>query len=284
MNLRLWPAPPVSTPARATSRAPSRAGSEAASKTSRAPDARAISSPCPSSPKPVTSVAPRIPCRTSASEAARFCVRIWAIAASRCALDVRPWRRPLTSSPVPSRFVSSSTSPGRAPPLRSRRSGCAVPITASPNFGSGSRIVWPPASTPPASRTFAAAASNTAARAAFGKSSGNAAIDNANSTRPPIANTSESALAAAISPYSTASSTRGGKKSNVPRIARSSEMRQAAASSGGSRPAISAGSAAAPSARAPAPSPASASASRSAPSFAAQPPHSVSSVRRIGGR
>ena len=61
-------------------------------------------------------------------------------------------------------------------------------------------MVWPPASTPPASRTFAAAAWNTAASATFGKSSGKAAIDRANSTRPPIANTSESALAAAISP------------------------------------------------------------------------------------
>ena len=73
-------------------------------------------------------------------------------------------------------------------------------MTASPYFGSASRIVWPPASMPPASRTFAAAASNTAASAAFGNSSGNAAIDRANSTRPPIAKTSESALAAAISP------------------------------------------------------------------------------------
>ncbi len=73
-------------------------------------------------------------------------------------------------------------------------------MTASPYLGSGSRIVWPPASTPPASRTFAAAASNTAASASLGKSSGKAAIDSANSTRPPIANTSDSALAAAISP------------------------------------------------------------------------------------
>ena len=173
----------------------------------------------------MTSVAPRIPWRTSTSDAARLSVRIWAIAASRSASAVRPWRRPLTSSPVPRRFVSTSTSPGRAPPLRNSRSGCAAPMTARPYFGSGSRIVWPPARTPPASRTLPAAASNTAARASFGKSSGNAAIDSANSTRPPIANTSESALAAAISPYATGSSTSGGKKSSVPRIARSSLTR-----------------------------------------------------------
>ena len=64
-------------------------------------------------------------------------------------------------------------------------------------------------------------------------------------------------------------------------------MRYAAASSGGSRPAISAGfrRPTRPSRR---PSPrhapsGRASARRSAPSFAAQPPQSVSSVRRIGG-
>src|SRR3954469_3018110 len=172
------------------------------------------------------------------------------------------------------------TSPARAPPLRNRRSGCAAPITASPYLGSTSRIVWPPASIPPASRTLPAAASKTVASAACGKPSGKTAMDSANRTRPPIAKMSDRALAAAISPYAAGSATSGGKKSSVPRIARSSEIRYAAASSGGWSPAMSAAS--------PepvpvlAPSPASASASRSAPSFAAQPPHSVSSVRRIG--
>ena len=58
-----------------------------------------------------------------------------------------------------------------------------------------------------------------------GRSSGNAAIDSANSTRPPIANTSDSAFAAAISPNVRGSSTSGGKKSSVPMIARSSLTR-----------------------------------------------------------
>ena len=40
-------------------------------------------------------------------------------------------------------------------------------MTARPYLGSGSRIVWPPASTPPASRTLPAAASNTAASASL---------------------------------------------------------------------------------------------------------------------
>ena len=52
----------------------------AASKTSRTPEARAISRPWPRSPKPVTSVAARIPAATSTSAAARFSRRMDAIA------------------------------------------------------------------------------------------------------------------------------------------------------------------------------------------------------------
>ena len=98
-------------------------------------------------------------------------------------------------------------------------------MTASPNFGSGSRIVWPPASVPPASRTTSAAPPTIAAITSVGRSSGNAAIDSAKSTRPPIAKTSEQAFAAAIAPKVAGSSTSGGKKSTVPITARSSERR-----------------------------------------------------------
>ena len=121
--------------------------------------------------------------------------------------------------------MRSSTSPGRAPPLRSSRSGWATPTTASPNFGSGSRIVWPPASVPPASRTTSAAPPTIAAMTSTGSSSGKAATDRANSTRPPMANTSEQALAAAIAPNVAGSATSGGKKSTVPMTARSSVSR-----------------------------------------------------------
>ena len=86
-------------------------------------------------------------------------------------------------------------------------------------MGSGSRIVWPPASIPPASRTFEEAPSRIARKAPDGKSSGIAATDSANSTRPPIAKTSDSAFAAAISPNVNGSSTIGGKKSSVPMTA-----------------------------------------------------------------
>ena len=98
-------------------------------------------------------------------------------------------------------------------------------MTASPYFGSGSRIVWPPASVPPASRTFDDAPAKISVMTSRGSSSGNAAIDSAKSTRPPIANTSDRAFAAAISPNVRGSSTSGGKKSSVPMIARSSLTR-----------------------------------------------------------
>ncbi len=80
-------------------------------------------------------------------------------------------------------------------------------------------------------------------------------------------------------PYSRGSSTRGGKKSTVPSTASWSEICHAAASSGGSRPAINAPEPVA--GAGPAPRPASASARTSAPSFAAQPPQSVRSVSLI---
>ena len=58
--------------------------------------------------------------------------------------------------PVPSGFVSTSASPGCAPRLREDCSGCMMPVTARPYFGSASYSVWPPAMTPPASATFSA--------------------------------------------------------------------------------------------------------------------------------
>ena len=206
--------------------APGSAGRAAASKTKRVPDARAISRPWPSRPNPVTSVAARTPApderlRGGAVEAAHR--RRWR--RPRSAALVRPWREPDTRTPVPSGLVRTSRSPGRAPPLRSSLSGWAAPMTASPYFGSGSRMVWPPASVPPASRTLDDAPAKISVRTSRGRSSGNAAIDRANRTRPPIANTSDRAFAAAISPNVRGSSTSGGKKSSVPMIARSSLTR-----------------------------------------------------------
>ena len=152
-------------------------------------------------------------------------------------------------------------------------------MTARPYFGSGSRIVWPPASVPPASRTLRAAPSKIAASTSRGRSSGNAAIDRANSTRPPIAKTSLSAFAAAISP-----NVRGVVDERRKEVERADDREVVADPVRGRVVGrVEAGDQLARlRAPRPAPRPLSASASRSAPSFAAQPPQSVSSVRRIG--
>src|SRR5207247_2291103 len=71
---------------------------------------------------------------------------------------------------------------------------------------------------------------------AFGSSRGNPATASANITSPPIAYTSDIALAAATAPHVYASSTTGGKKSTVSTIARSGVIRYTAASSAAPRP------------------------------------------------
>ena len=92
--------------------------------------------------------------------------------------------------PVPSGFVRNSTSPGRAPAFGQIASGRTVPTTASPYFGSSSRIVCPPARIAPASRTFSDAPASTSPRTSVGSSSGKAATESASSGAPPIAYTS----------------------------------------------------------------------------------------------
>ena len=152
-------------------------------------------------------------------------------------------------------------------------------MTASPYFGSRSRIVWPPASMPPASRTFPAAASNTAASAGFGKSSGNPAIESANSTRPPIANTSDSAFASGDLPVR--DRVVDEQQEEVERAEDCEVVRDAVR--GGVIGRLEAGDEGRIPVRARAQAGEAHMARRSAPSFAAQPPHSVSSVSRIGG-
>ena len=150
-------------------------------------------------------------------------------------------------------------------------SGTTVPTTASPYFGSLSRIVWPPARIAPASRTWRSAPSKIARTTSVGSSSGSAATESASKGWPPIANTSFSAFVAAIVPKSSGSSTIGGKKSIVKTRARSSSSLYTAASSAGSSPtsrySASAGT-----------KPRSSSSRRAAEYFAAHPPAVARSV------
>ena len=59
-------------------------------------------------------------------------------------------------APTPSGLVSTSASPGRAPAFVSSSSGCTVPATDRPYFGSGSSMECPPATDAPAAWTTAA--------------------------------------------------------------------------------------------------------------------------------
>ena len=121
--------------------------------------------------------------------------------------------------------MRNSASPGRAPAFGQIASGCTVPTTASPYFGSSSRIVCPPARIAPAARTRSSAPASTSPSTSTGSSSGNAATESASSGAPPMAKMSFSAFVAAIAPNARGSSTSGGKKSTVNTIARSSSSR-----------------------------------------------------------
>ena len=121
-------------------------------------EARPILNRWPSRPKPVTSVAAAAPAARAAREASRFRVVITSIAAAETS-PVDFMR--LFSSPTPSGFVSVIGRPASAASLRSRRSGCAVPVTAMPYFGSGSSTEWPPMTGTPASSAIASPPAST---------------------------------------------------------------------------------------------------------------------------
>src|SRR5207302_11038285 len=99
----------------------------------------------------------------------------------------------------------------------------------------------------------------------------NAEMLRARTTRPPMANTSEQALAAATAPKSPGSSTSGGKKSVVDTRATSSLIRHTAASSNGASPTNNDGSARPANWR-------TSADSGAGPHLAAQPPQDVHSV------
>src|ERR687890_290249 len=143
----------------------------------------------------------------------------------------------LFSTPMPSGFVSVSGSPGVPASLRMRRCGSATPVTAMPYLGSGSSTLCPPATWQPASRATSRPPRSTSAASSIGSTSrGQPNRFTATSGVPPIAYTSDSALAAAIRPQSYGSSTTGVKKSVVDTSVLPPGIRTTAASSPASRP------------------------------------------------
>ncbi len=115
-----------------------------------------ISERCPSSPKPVTSVAASTPASAMASAAARFSVVITSTAEATCASVARSRLMAVVVIPRPSGLVSTSVAPASTVELRISRSSSTKPVTAIPYFGSGSSIVWPPRMATPAAEATSA--------------------------------------------------------------------------------------------------------------------------------
>ncbi len=93
---------------------------------------------------------PRPPSASAASLAAAFSVVIEATAAASTDESAAPRLCAVATTPVPSAFVSTSVSPGRAASIVNRRDGAAKPTTAMPYLGSGSSMVCPPTTKRPA--------------------------------------------------------------------------------------------------------------------------------------
>ena len=159
----------------------------------------AISCAWPSSPNPVTSVTAFGANGRSASAASRLSVRIATIAASSAPVRRAPVAlRPGARGPVPSGFVRKSASPGCAALLGQIPSGCTVPTTASPYFGSSSRIVCPPARIAPRRAHASSAPAEDLAEHLGRQLLRERGHGEGEQRRPPIANTSLSAFVAAI--------------------------------------------------------------------------------------
>ncbi len=229
--------PPEMKPAAASSAAPGSSGTDAASIRAAAPLAASIRCRWPSRPNPVTSVAARTPAARAAWLAPALSSVMEATAAAMTSAGAFPCLSAVATTPVPIALVRISRSPGAARSMVIRAAGSARPVTARPYLGTGSSIVCPPATKHPACAATSAPPRSTWPRMARSSPSpGQATRLTANSGRPPIAYTSDSAFAAAIRPQSAGSSTIGVKKSVVSTSARSSSRRSTAASSPSAAP------------------------------------------------
>src|SRR5580658_1336423 len=229
--------PPETKPAAASSAAPGSSGTAAASIRAATWLAASIRCRWPSRPKPVTSVAARTPAASAGWLALALSWVMEFTAAVITSGGGSPRLSAVAITPVPIGLVKISWSPGAARSMVISAAGSARPTTARPYLGTGSSMVWPPAMAQPASPATCAPPWSTWPRIAMSRpSAGQAVRLTANSGRPPMAYTSDSALAAAIRPQSHGSSTIGVKKSVVSTSARSSSRRMTAASSPSAAP------------------------------------------------
>mmetsp|Transcript_53732 Transcript_53732/g.138415 ORF Transcript_53732/g.138415 Transcript_53732/m.138415 type:complete len:289 (-) Transcript_53732:260-1126(-) len=184
-----------------------------------------ISRRWPRKPKPVTSVTPLTasPSCWAHSAAALFSVDMDVSIAFCASGEAAPRFSAVLKMPVPSGFVSTNTSPSRIALFFLIFFGWTMPMTARPYFGSVSSTEWPPRIWIPASWHLLWPPRRISSRTDIGsRCEGKPTMFSAKSGVAPIAYTSESALAAAILPNVSGSSTTGVKKSVVATMAQSS--------------------------------------------------------------
>ena len=164
------------------------------------PDPWVISRRCPISPNPVTSVQACTLYFTIMSLAVLLRVVITPSTYFSPSSEASPAFAAVVSIPIPSGFVNISSSPSFAPLLVSILSGWTNPVTAIPYLGSSSKMECPPVIRAPASYTFSYPPLSISCTASLSISAGTAIIFNASLGSPPMAYTSDIALAAAICP------------------------------------------------------------------------------------
>ena len=138
-------------------------GTAPASISKSTPDARAIPAAWPSRPNPVTSVAPAAPASKAARAASRLDRIMVSVARSTAASGAEPCLMAVAITPMPNGLDRIRRSPGRRPALMSIRLGSTSPTTAIPYLGSGSSMVWPPATTNPSARAASSPPASTSA-------------------------------------------------------------------------------------------------------------------------
>ena len=133
----------------------------------------------------MTSVAQRTPADRAAADASRLDRSIDATAPANAASS--PARAAAMATPTPRGLVITRRSPGRPAALVMSPSGCTVPSTESPYFGSGSSIECPPSTGQPCAAATRAPPAIRAPSASGSPSRGHITTARASSGVAPIA-------------------------------------------------------------------------------------------------
>ena len=222
--------PPLTNPSRTASRAPSSSGTAATSSRAPTPEDRSIVARWPSSPKPVTSVAASAPAASAAREAAALSATIDATASRE---HLAGGLVPRVEHPDAERLGEGQRQTGARGILAQQ----PVRVADAGHRHAVERLRasrWcarrPPGSRPRAPPRRRRGAPRRAGRGRAPRAASPTRLI-ASTHSPPIAHTSDIALAATMRPQSNGSSTTGVKKSAVLITARPASSRTTAASS-----------------------------------------------------